>query len=72
MNIIRSSLKCFRYVSDYIRKCNHWFLRGELSPEITLTVIFLGFSFSFIHKAYLFLVILNHLPEMFNILNYSC
>jgi len=58
MNIIRSKLK--------------WFIHGELSPDITLSVILLGFTISFIHKAYLFLVILNRLPDMFDILNYIC
>lgn len=69
-SIIRKTLNWFRYVFDYIRKYNHWFLRGDLSPEVTLCVIFLGFGFSFIHRIYLFLVILNRLPEMFNILKH--
>lgn len=53
-----------------IRKSLNWFVHGNLSPEVTLSVILIGFSFSFIHKAYLFLVILNRLPEMFDILKH--
>ena len=64
MNIIRSSQ------IKYLNRFTSWFFHGNLSPNITLSVIFIGFTFSFIHKAYLFLVILNRLPEMFDILKH--